>query len=79
LSCYWWLLRRTLITELLATGSPLADVQAQAGHVQGSTTLRYTGAVDARSAAKQDVYATANPNFVQDRAAALPGRERDRQ
>jgi integrase/recombinase XerD len=45
-------LRRTLITELLTTGSPLADVQAQAGHVQGSTTLRYAGAVDARQRRK---------------------------
>jgi integrase len=40
--------RRTLITELLATGTPLADAQAQAGHSQGQTTLRYAQAIDAR-------------------------------
>lgn len=41
-------LRRTLITELLATGAALQDVQAQAGHARGSTTLRYAIATDAR-------------------------------
>ena len=40
--------RRTLITELLANGTPLADAQAQAGHSQGATTLRYAQAADAR-------------------------------
>ncbi len=40
--------RRTLITELLRTGTPLADAQAQAGHSQGQTTLRYAQAADAR-------------------------------
>lgn len=40
--------RRTLITELLANGTPLADAQAQAGHSQGNTTLRYAQAADAR-------------------------------
>lgn len=40
--------RRTFITEALATGAPLADVQAQAGHKQPSTTLRYAKPVDAR-------------------------------
>jgi len=33
--------RRTFITEALVMGTPLADVQAQAGHKQASTTLRY--------------------------------------
>lgn len=42
-------LRRTLITELLATGAALQDVQAQAGHARGSTTLRYALATDARA------------------------------
>lgn len=40
--------RRTLITELLATGASLQDVQAQAGHARGSTTLLYAKPVDAR-------------------------------
>jgi integrase len=34
-------LRRTFITEALATGTPLATVQAIVGHAQGSTTLGY--------------------------------------
>jgi integrase/recombinase XerD len=45
--------RRTLITELLASGTPLADAQAQAGHSQGSTTLRYAQAADARRRREQ--------------------------
>lgn len=45
--------RRTLITELLANGTPLADAQAQAGHSQGSTTLRYARAADARRRRRQ--------------------------
>lgn len=40
--------RRTLLTELLARGASLADVQAQAGHARGETTLGYAKAVDAR-------------------------------
>ncbi len=40
--------RCTLITELLRTGTPLADAQAQAGHSQGQTTLHYAQAADAR-------------------------------
>jgi len=40
--------RRTFITEALATGAPLADVQAQVGHKNESTTLRYANSVDAR-------------------------------
>jgi integrase len=40
--------RRTFITEALATGASLADVQAQAGHKLESTTLRYAKPVDAR-------------------------------
>jgi len=39
--------RRTFITEALTTGAPLADVQAQAGHQQAATTLRYARPVDA--------------------------------
>lgn len=45
-------LRRTFITEALATGTPLATVQAIAGHAQGSTTLTYAQAVNAREARK---------------------------
>ena len=41
--------RRTLITEALTTGTPLADVKAQAGHSQESTTLRYARPVDAKN------------------------------
>ena len=41
-------LRRTFITEALATGTPLADVQAQAGHAQASTTLLYAQPVNAK-------------------------------
>jgi integrase/recombinase XerD len=40
--------RRTLLTEFLATGGALADAQAQAGHADGSTTLAYASAGDAR-------------------------------
>lgn len=46
-------LRRTLITEALATGTPLATVQAIAGHARGETTLGYAQAVDARRARKE--------------------------
>ena len=42
--------RRTLITEALATGTPVQTVQAIAGHASGETTLRYAEAVDARRA-----------------------------
>jgi integrase len=45
--------RRTFITEALATGTPLATVQAAAGHANGETTLRYAQAVDARRARKE--------------------------
>jgi integrase len=45
-------LRRTFITEALATGTPLAAVQAAAGHARGETTLRYAQAVDVRQARK---------------------------
>lgn len=45
-------LRRTFITEALATGTPLATVQAAAGHSRGDTTLRYAQTVDARQARK---------------------------
>jgi integrase len=46
-------LRRTFINEALATGTPLATVQAVAGHARGETTLRYAQAVDARRARKE--------------------------
>ena len=46
-------LRRTFITEALATGTPLATVQAAAGHARGETTLHYAQAVDARRARKE--------------------------
>jgi integrase len=45
--------RRTFITEALATGTPLATVQAAAGHANSETTLRYAQAVDARKARKE--------------------------
>jgi integrase/recombinase XerD len=40
-------LRRTHITEGLNTGATVADMQAQAGHVNASTTLNYAQATDA--------------------------------
>ena len=43
-------LRRTFITEALATGTPLATVQAVAGHTRPETTLRYAQTVSARQA-----------------------------
>lgn len=43
-------LRRTFITEALATGSDLRTVQSLAGHARGETTLLYAQAVDARRA-----------------------------
>lgn len=39
--------RRTFITEGLITGTPLASMQAQAGHSRGETTLGYARPVDA--------------------------------
>lgn len=45
--------RRTLITEALATGTPMKDVQAQALHSQESTTLLYAQAVDAKERRKR--------------------------
>jgi integrase len=45
-------LRRTYITEALATSTLLATVQAAAGHARGETTLRYAQAVNARQARK---------------------------
>lgn len=41
--------RRTFITEALSTGAALAEVQAQAGHAQASTTMIYAKASDAIS------------------------------
>ena len=41
-------LRRTFITEALMMGTPLADVQAQAGHAQASTTLLNAQPVNAK-------------------------------
>lgn len=41
-------LRRTFITEALVMGTPLADVKAQAGHAQASTTLLYAQPVNAK-------------------------------
>ena len=40
-------LRRTHITEGLNTGATVADMQAQAGHVNAATTLRYAQATEA--------------------------------
>jgi len=46
-------LRRTLATELLATGDPVHHVQAQLGHENASTTLdNYAVSVDARQRRK---------------------------
>lgn len=45
--------RRSFITEALATGAPLATVQAIAGHARGDTTLGYAQATDARRARKE--------------------------
>jgi len=45
-------LRRTFITEALANGTPVQQVQAQAGHARGDTTLSYARAIDARRARK---------------------------
>ena len=40
-------LRRTHLTELMASGGTLAEAQEQAGHAHGSTTLRYAKSVNA--------------------------------
>lgn len=40
--------RRTFISEALNTGTPLSDIQAQAGHANESTTLRYARPAQAR-------------------------------
>lgn len=40
-------LRRTHITEGLNTGATVADMQAQAGHANAATTLRYAQVTDA--------------------------------
>lgn len=40
--------RRTFISEALNTGTPLSDIQAQAGHANESTTLRYARPSQAR-------------------------------
>ena len=40
-------LRRTHITEGLNTGATVADMQAQAGHANAATTLRYAQATEA--------------------------------
>ncbi len=42
-------LRRTHITLALDNGAPLQDMQAQAGHDNASTTLRYAQAADAKA------------------------------
>ncbi len=42
-------LRRTHITLALDNGAPLQDMQAQAGHANASTTLRYAQAADAKA------------------------------
>ena len=40
--------RRTLATDALSNGTPVPDVQAQLGHSQASTTLRYAQKANAR-------------------------------
>ena len=42
-------LRRTHITLALNSGAPLQDMQAQAGHANAATTLRYAQPADAKS------------------------------
>ena len=42
-------LRRTHITLALNSGAPLQDMQAQAGHANAATTLRYAQPVDAKA------------------------------
>lgn len=42
-------LRRTHITTALDNGATLADMQAQAGHSRGETTLRYAQAIQAKA------------------------------
>lgn len=42
-------LRRTHITLALDNGAPLQDMQAQAGHANASTTLRYAQAANAKA------------------------------
>ncbi len=42
-------LQRTHITLALDNGAPLQDMQAQAGHANASTTLRYAQPSDAKS------------------------------
>ena len=46
-------LRRTHITLALDNGAPLQDMQAQAGHANASTTLRYAQPSDAKSRRKR--------------------------
>ena len=46
-------LRRTHITLALDNGAPLQDMQAQAGHANPSTTLRYAQPSDAKSRRKR--------------------------
>jgi integrase len=40
--------RRTLATDALASGTPVSDMQAQLGHSQATTTLRYAQKADAK-------------------------------
>lgn len=45
--------RRTFITEALATGTAIQNVQSMAGHARGETTLHYAQAIDARRLRKE--------------------------
>lgn len=45
--------RRSFITEQLLNGGALRDVQEQAGHARGSTTLEYAQTVDAKERRKR--------------------------
>jgi integrase len=45
-------LRRTYITESLSVGVPISEVQANAGHARGETTLRYAQTTNARERRK---------------------------
>ena len=49
-------LRRIHITQALDNGAPLQDMQAQAGHANPSTTLRYAQASDAKSGRERIAY-----------------------
>ena len=65
-------LRRTHITLALDNGAPLQDMQAQAGHANPSTTLRYAQPSDAKIAARADRFLRGKwRQLVDEKPAAL--------